>query len=83
MEWQKQEIITADADFDITNFDAVSVIYPQANSVNRDDSTSAILTYGNVFVRDFDDATNVYSPYVKGKGLYETYYKGMIEYVKI
>jgi len=78
----KQEIITSNADLDLTLFDAVSVIYPQANSVNRDDSTSPILTYGNVFVRDFNDATNVYSDYVKGKGLYETYYKGMIEMLK-
>ena len=78
----KQEIITSDADLDLTTFDAVSVVYPQATSVNRDDSTSPILTYGNVFVRDLDDTTNIYSPYVKGKGLYETYYKGMIEMFK-
>ena len=76
------EIITSDADLDLNVFNAVSVIYPQATSVNRDDSTSPILTYGNVFVRDLDDQTNVYSDYVKGKGLYETYYKGMIEILK-
>ena len=56
--------------------------YPQATSVNRDDSTSPILTYGNVYVRNFDDSTDTYSPYVSGKGLYETYYKQMIEMYK-
>ena len=78
----KQEIITANADFDLTTFDAVSIVYPQATSVNRDDSSSPILTYGNVYVRDLNDSTNVYTDYINGKGLYETYYKGMIEMLK-
>ncbi len=56
--------------------------YPQATSVNRDDSTSPILTYGNVYVRDFDDVNDTYGAYDYGKGLYETYYKQMIEMYK-
>ena len=35
----------------------LSDIYPQATSINRDDSSSPILSYGNVTVRDYDDAT--------------------------
>ena len=57
-------------------------IYPQATSINRDDSSSPILSYGNVSVRDYDDATGVYSSYVAGKGLFETYYKNMFEMFK-
>ena len=56
--------------------------YPQATSVNRDDSTSPVLTYGNVYVRDFTDNTDEYSAYQIGKGLYETYYKQMVEMYK-
>ena len=59
-----------------------SNIYPQATSINRDDSSSPILSYGNVSVRDYDDATGVYSSYSAGKGLFETYYKNMFEMFK-
>jgi len=59
-----------------------SNIYPQATSINRDDISSPILSYGNVYVRDYDDATGVYSSPVAGKGLFETYYKNMFEMFK-
>jgi len=55
---------------------------PQATSINRDDSSSPILSYGNVSVTDYDDATGVYSSSVAGKGLFETYYKNMFEMFK-
>ena len=57
-------------------------LYPQATSINRDDSSSPILSYGNVTVRDFDDATNTYTSYSTGKGLFEIYYKNMFEMLK-
>ena len=60
----------------------ISNIYPQATSYNRDDSSSPILSYGNVGVRDYDDATGVYTSYIAGKGLFETYYKNMFEMFK-
>ena len=60
----------------------LSDIYPQATSINRDDSSSPILSYGNVTVRDYDDATNTYSSYSADKGLFETYYKNMFEMFK-
>ena len=60
----------------------LSNIYPQATSINRDDSLSPILSYGNVNVRDYDDVTNVYTSYSAGKGLFETYYKNMFEMFK-
>lgn len=57
-------------------------VIPQATSINRYDSSSPILSYGNVSVRDYDDATGVYSSSVVGKGLFETYYKNMFEMFK-
>ncbi len=60
----------------------LSDIYPQATSINRDDSSSPILSYGNVNVRDYDDSTGVYTSYAAGRGLFETYYKNMFEMFK-
>jgi len=60
----------------------LSGIYPQATSINRDDSSSPILSYGNVNVRDYNDATEVYSSYAVGHGLFETYYRNMFEMLK-
>jgi len=60
----------------------LSGIYPQATMINRDSTTSPILSYGNVFVRDYDDATGVYTAYQTGKGLYDTYYRNMVEMLK-
>ena len=60
----------------------LSGIYPQATMINADSTTSPILSYGNVNVRDYDDATGVYTAYQAGKGLYGTYYKNMIEGLK-
>ena len=67
---------------DASNTSVTSNIYPQATSINRDDSSSPILSYGNVNVRDYDDATGVYTSYAAGKGLYDTYYKSMFEMLK-
>ena len=60
----------------------LSTIYPQATSINRDDSSSPILSYGNVNVRDYDDVTKDYTYYSSGKGLFATYYKNMFEMLK-
>ena len=57
-------------------------VYPQATSINRDDTSSPVLSYGNAWVRDYDDATNTYSSYEVGSGLFETYYKNMFEMFK-
>ena len=67
---------------DAANTSVTSNIYPQATSINRDDSSSPILSYGNVNVRDYDDATGVYTSYAAGKGLFSTYYKNMFEMLK-
>ena len=67
---------------DQTAINVISTVFPQATSYNRDDSSSPVLTYGNVWVRDYDDAANTYSAYGIGNGLYQTYYKQMIEMVK-
>ena len=60
----------------------LSGIYPQATMINTDSTTSPILSYGNVYVRDYDDSTGVYSALQAGKGLYDTYYRNMIEGLK-
>jgi len=60
----------------------LSNIYPQATSINRDDTSSPVLSYGNANVRDFNDATGVYSSYITGKGLFDTYYHNMFEMLK-
>ena len=71
--------ITADA----SGSGNLSNIYPQATSINRDSLTSPILSYGNVWHRDYDDSTGEYTdPPVAGKGLYEEYYKNMFEQFK-
>jgi len=67
---------------DATNTSVTSNKYPQATSINTDDSSSPVLSYGNVNVRDYDDATGVYTDYAAGKGLFETYYKNMFEMFK-
>ena len=57
------ELIAADASLIGTT--ALSGIYPQATMINRDSTTSPILSYGNVWVRDYDDSTGVYTAYQK------------------
>ena len=60
----------------------LSTVYPQATMINADSTTSPILSYGNVNVRDYNDVTRVYTAYQTGKGLYDTYYRNMIEGLK-
>lgn len=74
----KTETITANA----SENSALSNIYPQATMLNRDSTTSPNLAYGNAWVRDYDDATGAYTSYKSGKGLYDTYYRNMIEGLK-
>ena len=70
--------ITADATTNCPSCN-LSVIYPQATMINRDSTTSPNLAYGNAWIRNYDDATGIYSSTQSGKGLYATYYKDMIE----
>ena len=60
----------------------LSTVYPQATSINREDSSSMLLSYGNVYVTDYDDATNTFADAVIVKGLYQTYYENMIDMLK-
>jgi len=57
-------------------------IYPQATMVDTDKILSPNLAYGNVWIRDYDDATVTYSDNQIGAGLYDTYYRNMIEGLK-
>ena len=60
----------------------LSDVYPQATSINREDASSMLLSYGNVYVTDYDDATNTYADQTIVKGLYQTYYEKMIDMLK-
>ena len=75
------KIIVAKSAIPVVNI-ILSNIYPQATMINRDSTTSPILSYGNVWVRDYDDATSVYTSYQAGKGLYDTYYNNMVDMLK-
>ena len=72
------ELITADD----SAVGVLSKIYPQATMINRDSTTSPVLSYGNAWVRDYNDSTGDYTPYQDGKGLYDTYYRNMMEGLK-
>jgi len=74
------ESIIADS---TANTGVLSNIYPQATMLNRDSTSSPNLAYGNAWVRDYDDLTGVYSANQTGKGLYDTYYRNMIEMLKM
>lgn len=76
----EQYIVASDAQPAIS--DLLSKIYPQATSINFEDSASPVLSYGNVTVRDYNDTTGAYSAGTTGKGLFETYYKNMFEMMK-
>jgi hypothetical protein len=60
----------------------LSDVYPQATMINRDSNTSPVLSYGNVFVNNYDDATGLYGVEETGIGLYEKYYRNSIEMLK-
>tara|TARA_R110000851_G_scaffold216223_1_gene369138 strand:- start:387 stop:2708 length:2322 start_codon:yes stop_codon:yes gene_type:complete len=72
--------ITADSTTTLSGY--LSKIYPQATMVNRDSNTSPVLSYGNISVNNYDDATGVYGAVETGAGLYETYYRNSIEMLK-
>jgi hypothetical protein len=40
------------------------------------------LSYGNVYVTDYDDVNNTYSDAVIKEGLYQTYYNNMVNMLK-
>jgi hypothetical protein len=61
----------------------LSNIFPQATSINRNDSSSPVLSYGNATLRDLNLATGVFTAYSwVGEGLFDTYYKDMFEMLK-
>ena len=60
----------------------LSDIYPQATSIDRDDLSSPVLSYGNVYARYYNDIDGSYGTYVKAEGLYQTYYDLMIDMLK-
>ena len=87
------KIIVAKSAVPVTGL-VLSNIYPQATMINADNTLytdasgstlgtySPILSYGNVWVRDYDDATGVYTELQSGSGLYDTYYRNMFESIK-
>ena len=74
-------IIAADSTISVGGI-FISNIYPQATMVDRDKTASPVLSYGNIWVRDYDAAAGTYASPVVGEGLYHTYYNNMIEMLK-
>ena len=60
----------------------LSDVYPQATSINREDVDSMLLSYGNVYITDYDDVNNTFASQTIKKGLYQTYYENMIDMLK-
>tara|TARA_R110001599_G_scaffold181131_1_gene373846 strand:+ start:30 stop:3116 length:3087 start_codon:yes stop_codon:yes gene_type:complete len=60
----------------------ISNALPQATMTNREDILSPNLAYGNITVQNFDILTLTYADPVVIKGLYDTYYRTMIESLK-
>jgi hypothetical protein len=60
----------------------LSDVYPQATSINRDDAGGIVLSYGNVYVTDYDDVNNTYSDAVIKEGLFQTYYYNLVNMLK-
>ena len=75
------KIIVAKSAIPVVNI-ILSNIYPQATMINRDSNTSPVLSYGNIPVQNYDDATGVYGAGETGSGLYETYYRNSVEMLK-
>lgn len=76
-------VFTIKADATATSPEILSNIYPQATSINGHDKDSPVLSYGNVYIRDYDDATGNYASSTIGQGLYATYYRNMFEMFKL
>tara|TARA_R100000781_G_scaffold2475_4_gene4016 strand:+ start:128 stop:3238 length:3111 start_codon:yes stop_codon:yes gene_type:complete len=60
----------------------LSNIYPQATFYNRQDSSVPNLAYGNVYVNDYNDLDGSRGVTKVSKGLFDTYYKKMFEFIK-
>ncbi len=63
-------------------FQGLSGKYPQATSIDRNNSSSPVLSYGNVWVQNFSFDTGNLDSSVVVKGLYDTHYKNMMEMLK-
>ena len=81
--WSSSKEVFADSNISTAPSMVLTNIYPQATSINRDDSSCPVLSYGNVSRREFDAATGTYTTYSVGEGLYQTYYRKMFEMFKL
>ena len=64
------------------NPNLISNIYPQATFYNRQDSSTPNLAYGNIYVNDYVDLDGSRGATQINKGLFDTYYKKMFEFIK-
>jgi len=79
--WESSDLRYLNANKNYPSGD-VPNIYPQATSVDKNNALKPVLTYGNVWVRNYDAVNDTYSSNEIGKGLYETYYRGLFEMLK-
>ncbi len=57
-------------------------IFPQATSYDPESTSCPNLCYGNIWVQNFDASNNTFADAVTQKGLFDTYYKKMLEMLK-
>jgi len=67
---------------DSTNPANLSNIYPQATSIDFDNTNSPVLSYGNIWGRNYDFVNATYTSLSAREGLYDIYYRYMFEMIK-
>ena len=60
----------------------LSNIFPQATSYDPESTSCPNLCYGNIWVRNFDHSNGSSADAVAQKGLFDTYYRQMVEMLK-
>ena len=70
------ESIVPDASATLSTGGVMSNIFPQATSINRHSNEMPVLSYGNAWIKNYEEDGS-YAATVAGKGLFETYYKRM------
>ena len=80
--WADPSVSAIIAGFDSSILPVSQEPYPQATSYNPDDTSSPVLTYGNVWMQDYNDTTGVYADKTVGRGLFDTYYRRVFEMMK-
>lgn len=80
--WSSNNAAIVADDAAVLGQNIISNIYPQATSYNRQDSSAPNLAYGNIYVNNYVDLDGSRGSTQVAKGLFDTYYKKMFEFIK-